>query len=296
MKRLQEVKMNLTETDKLKFAIPSKGRLKEPTIELLKKAGFKFRASGRNLYATCTNYDIVFIFIRADDIPILVDSGVVDLGITGSDLIVERQVDVAEIMPLGYGRCRLCVAVKDSWGGKELKELQGQTIATSFPVMTEEFFKKNDVDVNCIEMNGSVEIMIALNLANAIVDIVETGDSLRDNNLTVFSEIGVYETTLVANKNVLKDERVERVKRRIEGVLVANQYSVLEYNIQESNLKDAEKVTPGFESPTVSKLDQNQWCAVKVMVKKSEVVQVMDRLEALGATAIIETEITNCRL
>jgi ATP phosphoribosyltransferase len=288
--------MNLTETDRIKFAIPSKGRLKDPTIELLKKAGFKFRTQGRNLYATCTNYDIVFIFIRADDIPVLVDSGVVHLGITGSDLIRERNATVSEVLPLGYGQCRLCVAIRESWTPESIKELEGKNIATSFPVLTTEFFKQNDVNVNCIEVNGSVEIMIALNLAHAIVDIVETGDSLRDNNLKVFSEIGIYETTLVVHKDVAEDERIMRIKRRIEGVLVASQYSMLEYNIKEKFLKDAEKVTPGFDSPTVSRLDLEDWCSVKVMVKKSNVVQVMDRLEAVGATAIIETEITNCRL
>lgn len=288
--------MNLHETDKIKFAIPSKGRLKEPTIELLKKAGFKFRETGRNLYATCTNYDIVFIFVRADDIPVLVESGVIDLGITGSDLIIERKASVEKILPLGYGQCRLCVAVRDGFENQDLDSLSGKNIATSFPVMTHDYFKKNNVDVNCIVMNGSVEIMISLNLAEAIVDIVETGDSLRDHNLKVFKEIGVYETTLIAGKKSVKDERITVIKRRIEGVLVANQYSMLEYNIKENILKDAEKITPGFNSPTVSKLDQYDWCSVKVMVKKAEVVQVMDRLEAIGATAIIETEIVNCRL
>ena len=288
--------MNLSDSGKIKFAIPSKGRLKEPTIELLKKSGFKFRAQGRNLYATCTNYDIVFIFIRADDIPVLIDSGVVDLGITGSDLVQERKADVAHLLNLGYGQCRLCVAVRDDWNDDRLESLAGMNIATSFPVLTGEFFKNNKIKVNCIEMNGSVEIMIALNLAQAIVDIVETGDSLRDNNLKVFKEIGLYETTLVASRKIVHDERITRIKRRIEGVLVANNYSMLEYNIHESRLRDAEKITPGFESPTVSKLDEKEWLSVKVMVKKGDVVQVMDGLEALGATAIIETEIVNCRL
>lgn len=288
--------MNLSDSGRIKFAIPSKGRLMEPTIELLKKSGFRFRAQGRNLYATCTNYDIVFIFIRADDIPVLIDSGVVDLGITGSDLILERRAEVVPLLNLGYGQCRLCVAVRDEWKDDRLESLAGMNIATSFPVMTGEYFKNHNVNVNCIEMNGSVEIMIALNLAQAIVDIVETGDSLRDNNLKVYKEIGLYETTLIASKKIASDERVTRIKRRIEGVLVANHYSMLEYNIHESRLKEAEKITPGFESPTVSKLDEKEWLAVKVMVKKGDVVQVMDRLEVLGATAIIETEIVNCRL
>jgi ATP phosphoribosyltransferase len=288
--------MNLNETSRIKFAIPSKGRLKDPTIELLKKAGFKFRTTGRNLYATCTNYEIVFIFVRADDIPVLVDSGVVDIGITGSDLIIERKADVLEILPLGYGKCRLCVAVRDGLENEPIDFLRGKNIATSFPVMTRDYFKRNNIDVNCIEMNGSVEIMISLNLAQAIVDIVETGDSLRDHNLKIFKEIGVYETTLIAKKDSADDERITAIKRRIEGVIVANQYSMLEYNIKESLIKEIEKITPGFNSPTISKLDKDDWCSVKVMVNKSEVVQVMDRLESVGATAIIETEIINCRL
>lgn len=124
--------MNLSETERIKFAIPSKGRLMEPTVELLKKAGFKFRAQGRNLYATCTNYDIVFIFVRADDIPVLVQAGVVDLGITGSDLVAERRADVATLLSLGYGQCRLCVAVKDDWKSDSLDSLKDMNIATSF--------------------------------------------------------------------------------------------------------------------------------------------------------------------
>ena len=288
--------MNLLTTDKIKFVIPTKGRLKDPTVELLQKAGYKFRVQGRNLYATCTTADIVFIFVRADDIPVLVDSGVADLGITGGDLILERGSDVAEILKLGFGKCRLCVAVRDSLTEDSVGYFHGRKIATSFPVMTTQFFKAQGVDIKCVEMKGSVEIMVDLNLADAIVDIVETGDSLRDNNLKVFRDIGSYETVLIANRAVADDPRVMQIRRRIEGILVANNYSMLEYNIKCDLLKEAEKVTPGFDSPTVSKLDLENWLAVKVMVKKNEVVDVMDRLEALGATAIIETEIKNCRL
>jgi len=288
--------MNIAEIEMLKFAIPSKGRLKDPTIDILKRAGYKFRASGRNLYATCTNADIMFIFVRADDIPVLVHTGVVDLGITGSDLVIEREATVETILDLGYGKCRLCVAVKDDFSERDLSSFEGKNIATSFPVMTSEYFAKKGVNIQCIEMNGSVEIMVGLRLAEAIVDIVETGDSLRDNNLKVHSDIGSYETTLIANKNSLDRPEIQIIKRRIEGVLVASRYSLLEYNIEEKNLEAAEKVTPGFESPTVSKLDQDNWYAVKVMVKKGDVVQVMDNLEDIGATAILETDIANCRL
>lgn len=288
--------MNLSNTGKLKIAIPSKGRLKESSVEIFEKAGYKFRVAGRNLYATCTNSDIVFIFVRADDIPVLVDKGVVDLGITGSDLIIEREANVQELLSLGFGKCRLCVAVPENYNSDNLSNFEGQNIATSFPVMAEQYFKSHGVNINCIEMNGSVEIMVDLGLAKGIVDLVETGDSLRDNNLKVFSDIGKYEATLIANSSVVDKDEVKNIKRRIEGILVARQYSMLEYNINRNNLITAEKVTPGFESPTISKLDQENWVAVKVMVKKSEIISTMEKLEKLGATAMLESEILNCRL
>lgn len=286
----------ITDPDRLRFALPGKGRLREPAIELLKRSGFSFRTKGRNLYATCTNENIVFIFVRTDDIPVLVHSGVIDCGITGSDLVIERDADVEVVMPMGYGKCRLCVAVKDSEKSDDIKIFQGKTIATSFPNITKEFFSEKGIDVNVIEMNGSVEIMIALGLADAIVDIVETGDSLRDNNLKVFCDIGKYETQLICNKKVFDDSRVNQLKQRIEGILIADRYSVLEYNISESNLPEAELITPGFKSPTVSKLDESGWVAVKVMVEKKKVVEVIDKLQSIGATAVFETSIMNCRL
>lgn len=288
--------MNLAQSDKIKFAIPTKGRLKDPAIDLLKKSGYSFRASGRNLYATCTNAEIVFIFVRADDIPVLVEKGVVDVGITGGDLVQERQADVAEVLELGFGKCRLCVAVHENVSDGDISYLEGKTIATSFTGITEKWFADKGLDVNVVEMNGSVEVMIALNLAQGIVDLVETGDSLRDNNLKVFQELLNSQAMLIANNSIANKPEVENIRRRLEGVLVASQYSMLEYNIPVAKLGEAEAVTPGFKSPTVSKLEDENWMAVKVMVRKKDVVQVMDKLETLGATAIYETVLSNCRL
>lgn len=286
----------LNDKKRLKFALPSKGRLKEPAVNLLHQAGFKFRDKNRNLYATCTNDDITFIFVRADDIPVLVSNGVVDAGITGSDLIIEKKAEVSQLLSLGFGKCRLCVAVPDECQDTELSHLHNKTIATSFPVVTKEYFSKHGVDVSVVEMNGSVEIMVALGLAEAIVDIVETGDSLRDNHLKVFSDIGSYETILIAHPSKKDDPGITKIARRMEGILVATQYSILEYNISAENLKAAEKLTPGYKSPTLSQLEDKNWFAVKVLVKKKEVPAVMDQLESMGATAIFESNINNCRL
>ncbi|MCL2025409.1 MAG: ATP phosphoribosyltransferase [Leptospirales bacterium] len=288
--------MTIKNGERIKFALPSKGRISEPSINLLHRAGYTFRTQGRNLYATCTNDNIIFIFVRADDIPVLVASGAIDIGITGSDLIIEHEADVAEILPLGFGKCRLCVAVKNNFSGTGLSSFAGKNIATSFPKMASDFFAKSNVPVNCIRMKGSVEIMIDLNLADGIVDLVETGDSLRDNDMRVFAEIGSYEAELIASKKIASSPEIQQIKRRIEGILIADMYALIEYNIPESRLKEAERITPGYSSPTVSRLDKEGWLAVKVMVKKSEIAAAMDLLESIGAAAILETPVKNCRL
>lgn len=287
--------MIFQDRSKIRFCVPSKGRLNEPSVDLIRRAGYGFRVSERRLYASCANADIVFIFARADDIPVLVDSGVADMGITGCDLVAEREANVAQLLDLGFGQCRLCLAGPESMEA-DLGQFAGKTIATAFPRTTQRFFASRGIDVRVIEMMGSMEIMVALQLSDGIVDIVETGDSLRENHLKVLAEIGRYQSVLIANPGVATDPRVAQVRRRLEGVLVASRYSLLEYNVPAALLKEAEKVTPGYRSPTVSQLDQEGWLAVKVMVEKSAVVQAMDRLEQLGASAILETEIRNCRL
>ena len=288
--------MNILDSTKIRFCVPSKGRLNEPATDLLRRAGYPFRLHERRLYASCATADIVFIFARADDIPVLVDSGVADMGITGCDLVAEREANVAQLLDLGFGQCRLCLAGPESMPDGDLQHFAGKTIATAFPRTTQRFFAGKSIDVRVMEMMGSMEIMVALQLSDGIVDIVETGDSLRENHLKVIAEIGRYQSILIANHAVAGDPRVAQVRRRLEGVLVASRYSLLEYNIPATLLKEAEKVTPGYRSPTVSPLDQEGWLAVKVMVDKAAVPQVMDRLERLGASAILETEIRNCRL
>ncbi len=288
--------MSIRDTSKLRVCLPSKGRLADPAGEIIRRAGYGFRLHGRRLYASSASEDVVFIFARADDIPVLVDSGVADLGITGSDLVAEREADVAALLDLDFGRCRLCLAGPETIEDTDPKAFAGWTIATSFPRTTQRFFDERGVGVRVIEMMGSMEIMVALQLSDGIVDIVETGDTLRENHLKVLAEIGRYQAVLIANHKAAADPRVGRIRRRLEGVLLADRYSLVEYNIPADLLKQAEGIAPGFRSPTVSQLDQAGWLAVKVMVEKGSVVQVMDRLEQLGASAILETEIRNCRL
>ena len=174
--------------------------------------------------------------------------------------------------------------------------LSGCRVATSFPNITTTYLKDHGADVHLVNLSGSVEIMIALGVADAIVDLVETGSTLAANRLRVLAEINRYQTVLVQNPACPHLELADRVVRRLEGVVIARSYSLLEYNVPRAKLPMAEKITPDFKSPTVSALEDPEWCAVRVMVRRTEVIEIMERLETLGASAILETEITNCRL
>jgi ATP phosphoribosyltransferase len=145
-------------------------------------------------------------------------------------------------------------------------------------------------------LSGSVEVMIALGVADGIVDLVETGSTLAANRLRVLAEIGRYETVLVQNPRLVDPALADRIVRRLEGIVIARSWSLLEYNVPRSRLADAEKITPGFNSPTVMQLEDPDWCAVRAMVRRGEAHAIMERLEAIGASAIIETQISNCRL
>ena len=214
----------------------------------------------------------------------------------GSDLVAETGADVTTRLELGVGNCRLAVCVPEAGKVQHAKDLHNVRIATSFPNITRNYLKQHGAEAHMVTLTGSVEIMITLGVAEAIVDLVETGSTLAANQLRILDEIGRYETILIQNKARKHAELADRVVRRLEGVVIARSYSLLEYNVPRTKLPEAEKITPGFNSPTVSALEDPDWCAVRVMVKRGEVIEIMERLEALGAAAILETQITNCRL
>ena len=248
------------------------------------------------LFARVSGLPVDVIFLRTDDIPVLCAEGAIDLGITGSDLVSESEADISVRMPLGVGRCRLSLCVPESSPIKECSQLNGTRVATSFPRVTERFLAKHGAQVHLVHLSGSVEIMIGLKVADAIVDLVETGSTLAANQLRILTDIGSYETVLIQNPRTAQAAMCDRVVRRLEGVVIARDYSMLEYNVPRSSLSDAEAITPGFKSPTISELEDSGWCAVRVMVRSKDVISVMERLEAIGASAILETSIRNCRL
>lgn len=282
--------------ENLRIGVPSKGRLSELAGELLSQAGLSFRRQERSLFARVGEMPVDITFLRTEDIPVLCAEGAIDMGITGSDLISEAGVEVQTRLELGVGRCKLALCVRDDSAIDAPAKLNGCRIATSFTRITETYCRKHGATIHLVPLSGSVEIMISLGVADAIVDLVETGSTLAANHLRVLDVIGNYETVLIQNLKRRQPETADRVVRRLEGVVIARSYSLLEYNIPRAKLPEAEKVTPGFNSPTINSLEDANWCAVQVMVKRKEVIEVMEKLEALGASAILEMPITNCRL
>lgn len=286
----------MSEQINLRIGLPSKGRLSELASDLLSQAGLRFRRQNRSLFARVRDLPIDLTFLRTDDIPTLCAEGAIDMGITGSDLVAEANVDVQTRMPLGVGRCRLAICVPDDSPAQSGKDLATARIATSFPEITRQYLSSLGGNPHLVDLSGSVEVMISLGIADAIVDLVETGSTLAANRLRILEEIGTYETVLIQNDRCRDKAMADRVVRRLEGVVIARDYSLLEYNIPRAKLADAETITPGFNSPTIGTLEDESWCSVRVMVRRSEVIDTMEKLEALGASATLETEIANCRL
>lgn len=276
--------------------MPSKGRLADQARELLKQAGLSFRRQERSLFARVREMPVDVTFLRSHDIPVLCAEGAIDMGITGSDLVAEHGVEVKSRLMLGVGKCRLALCVPENSEITTARELDGRRVATTFPRLTEQYLRQRSARAHLVAISGSVEIMVALGVADAVVDLVETGSTLAANRLRILDEIGHYETVLIQNQDCQDQPLADRVARRLEGVVIARSYSLLEYNIPRDRLVQAEVITPGFHSPTVSSLEDPNWCAVRVMVRHDQLIEVMEKLEGLGASAILETSITNCRL
>ena len=205
----------------LRIGVPSKGRLAELANGLLKQAGLSFRRQNRSLFARVRELPVDVTFLRTDDIPVLCAEGAIDMGITGSDLVAEAEVDVTERLKLGIGRCRLAICVPEESDVQTVSDLDEKRIASTFPATTANYLAAHQAKAHLVRLSGSVEIMIALGVADAIVDLVETGSTLVANRLRILEEIGSYETILIQNPQSAKNEMADRVVRRLEGVVIA---------------------------------------------------------------------------
>lgn len=283
------------------FAVPKKGRLYNKCLKLLEGAGIEFFRPNRLDIAQSTSLPLTLVFLPAKDIALYVSQGMVDMGITGEDIIQESCADVNVVMKLGLGKCKLCLQAPVPHEIKSAKELVGKRIVTSFVNLSKKFFDAlpNGDTTSIKYVSGSVEAACGLGLADGIVDLVETGTTMRAAGLEVIETVMSTETVLISNKKTQHEDMIIKIKKRIEGYMTAQKYDMMLYNIKEKSLEEAKAITPGIKAPTIMQLskddDGENWHAVQVMVLTKETSTIMDNLTALGATGIVVMDIKNCR-
>lgn len=280
----------------LRIAVPNKGSLAEASIAILKEAGYKQRVDSRDLVLLDPDNGVEFYYLRPRDIAIYVGSGELEAGITGRDLLIDSGASAEEILSLDFGSStfRFAGPVKDAL---EVKDLSGKRIATAYPGLVEEHLKSLKVSASVVRLDGAVESSVRLGVADVIADVVSTGNTLRQAGLAVFGEpILTSEAILIKGRDSKAAQELEILIRRLQGVVTARQYVLLDYDIEKDHLENACAITPGLESPTISPLQKEGWVAVRAMVLRKDTNRLMDELWALGARGILVTDIHACRL
>ncbi len=280
----------------LKVAIPNKGALSEGAVEILANAGYRCRRYGRELSILDREHEVEFLYLRPRDIAVYASSGIVDAGITGRDLMHDSQSKVVEMLPLGFGRSRFCYAAP-AGSGLTREKLGGLRIATSYANIVSDDLAKLGIAANIVKLDGAVEISIQLGVADAIADVVDSGRTLMEAGLEILGEpVMLSEAVLISAPGKTENPALGSLVRRVQGILVAREYCLLEYVAPKARLEEACAVTPGVKSPTLSPVHDPDWMAVAAMVKRKELNRVIDRLGELGAHGIIAHDIKTCRL
>ncbi|KIF70803.1 ATP phosphoribosyltransferase [Streptomyces sp. AcH 505] len=281
----------------LRIAIPNKGSLSGPASAMLHEAGYQQRKESKELVLVDPENDVEFFYLRPRDIAIYVSSGRLDIGITGRDLLLDSGADAEAILPLGFARSTFRYAAKPGTA-TGLADFGGMTVATSYEGIVAKHLADNGVDAAVIHLDGAVETAIELGVAQVIADVVETGTSMRNAGLEVIGEpIMTSEAVVIRRTGADGDQpKVRQFLRRLQGVLVARSYVMMDYDCRAEHLERAVALTPGLESPTVSPLHNEGWVAVRAMVPAKEAQRIMDDLYELGARAILTTAIHACRL
>ena len=280
----------------LRVAVPNKGTLSEPAAEMLREAGYRQRHESRDLTVIDAANDVEFFFLRPKDIAVYVGSGELDLGITGRDLAADSGAPVDELIGLGFGYSsfRYAGPADRDW---HVSDLAGLRVATSYPNLVRADLAAHGLAATVIRLDGAVEISVQLGLADAIADVVESGRSLRQHNLAAFGDVICdSEAVLITRLGNHVSAPATQLTSRLQGVVIAQQYLMLDYDCPADLLQRATAVTPGLESPTVAPLADPDWVAVRAMVRRDEVNPVMDALSELGAKAILASDIRSCRL
>jgi ATP phosphoribosyltransferase len=280
----------------LKIAVPNKGSLAESSIAILKEAGYRQRSDSRDLVLIDNENSVEFYYLRPRDIAVYVGSGELEAGITGRDLLIDSGAQADEILSLDFGAStfRYAAPSDKSWS---VADIAGKRIATAYPGLVEHSLKEIGISAEIVRLDGAVESSVRLGVADVIADVVSTGNTLRQAGLSIFGEpILRSEAIVISRKNSSIATELEILIRRLQGVVTARRYVLLDYDVPKSLVEEACRITPGLESPTISPLQKQDWVAVRAMVLRKETNQVMDQLWALGARGILVTDIHACRL
>lgn len=280
----------------LRIALPNKGSLSGPATEMLSEAGYRTRRDRRDLVLVDPDADIEFYHLRPRDIATYVASGQLDLGITGRDLLLDAGVDAVEALALGFGASTFRYAAPTG-SVSSVEDLAGRRIATSYSGLVERDLAARGMQAEVVHLDGAVEISVQLGVADAVADVVSTGTTLRRAGLEIVGDVLLEsEALLVGRQGRPLNDQAQRFIHRLESVIHAREYVLVDYDCPLELLDRAIKITPGFESPTVSTMADPDWRAVRAMVARDAVHAAMDDLYALGARAILVTELHGCRL
>lgn len=279
----------------IKVALPNKGMLFEPTMDLLKACGYKANKQIKTLSSVDTANSIEFFFLRPSDIPMYVGRGIIDAGITGIDFNAEANSPAIKVLDLPFGASKHCAAIPNESPYQSLQDLAGLRIATSFPNIVQNYYKNPKMELVVLE--GAVEISVSLGIADAVVDVVETGTTLKQAGLRILGEpLFRSNAALYTHPGKEKAPAVQTLIRRIEGKLVAMSYMMIEYDVPTTLIDQACAITPGLDSPTISNLLNKEWVAVKAMIKKEQANLVMDQLWDMGCKSILLSAIETARI
>jgi ATP phosphoribosyltransferase len=279
----------------LRVAVPNKGSLAEPAADMLRESGYRQRSDPRELVLHDPGNDTEFFFLRPRDIATYVGSGELDVGITGRDLLLDSGAKAEEVLGLGFGRSKFHFAGPQG-RFTDLADLAGQRIATSYVGVVRTFLEERGIEATVTRLDGAVETSIRLGVADVIADVVETGSTLVAAGLETFGEVILESEAVLITRGGEAPAGFEVFKRRLDGVLVARSYVMMDYDIEDERVAEAVALTPGIESPTISPLHREGWVAVRAMVPRSGVQRLMDDLWDLGARGILLTDIHACRL
>jgi ATP phosphoribosyltransferase len=280
----------------LKIAIPNKGSLADAAIAIFKEAGYRQRSDSRDLVLIDTENNVEFYYLRPRDIALYVGSGELEAGVTGRDLLIDSGAAAAEVLALGFGGSTFRFAGPAS-EKLSLSDLNKKRIATAYPGLVQNFLESHSIKAEVVRLDGAVETSVRLGVADVIADVVSTGNTLRQAGLAIFGDpILVSEAILISRQGAAVPEGLEILQRRLQGVVTAREYVLLDYDIPKVSVDKACAITPGLESPTISPLQKEDWVAVRAMVLRKDTNRLMDELWSLGARGILVTDIHACRL